>query len=171
MAAEKKSKHARQHRRSPSVYDLSFPQDMERWMERYFGRGWAGPWGREWPVWGWPEIGGLQRTSFVRLPRVDVIERDNEIVVNAELPGVEKKDLDVSLAGDSVVIKGHARHEEKEEKAGYHRSEISRGEFARTISLPAAVDGDKAKASFKDGMLELVLPKVEASKRRTVAID
>ena len=100
-----------------------------------------------------------------------MIDRDGEIAIKAELPGVEKKDLDVSLTEDSVTIKGSTRHEQKEEKGDYYRCEISRGEFSRTVALPAAVDTTKAKASFKDGMLELVIPKTEARKRCTINIE
>jgi HSP20 family protein len=92
------------------------------------------------------------------------------VVIKAELPGVEKKDLDVSVTETSVTIKGTTSHEEKEEKGDFYRCEISRGAYARTVGLPSYVDADKAKASFKDGVLELTLPKVEKSKRRSIEI-
>jgi HSP20 family protein len=107
----------------------------------------------------------------LRAPAVDVVERDEEVVVRAEVPGVEKKDVDVSITASSVTIKGETRREEKEEKGEYYRCEISRGAFSRTVSLPASVDPDKAKASFKDGILEITLPKVEKAKRRTLKLD
>jgi HSP20 family protein len=87
------------------------------------------------------------------------------------VPGVEKKDLDISVGEDSVTIKGSTSKEEKEEKGDYYRREISRGSFIRTVALPATVDGTKAKASFKDGMLELTLPKTEKAKRHSVKLD
>ena len=68
-------------------------------------------------------------------------------------------------------IKGETKHEEKEEKGDYYRSETSRGAFSRMVSLPADVDESKAKASLKDGVLELTLPKVEKAKRRTIKVD
>jgi HSP20 family protein len=104
------------------------------------------------------------------MPKVDVIERDDEVIVKAELPGVDKKDLDVSVTENSVTIKGTTSHEEKEEKGDYYRCEISRDAYARTVALPSYVDADKAKANFKDGVLELKLPKVEKSKRRSIEI-
>lgn len=146
--------------------DIDVYEDMERMFDRFFTRGWMRP--RRWE---WPTRGELGRVFDARLPHVDVIDRDNEIIVKAELPGVNKNDIDVSVTEDSVTIKGSTRHEEKEEKDNYYRSEISRGEFLRTIALPAAVDGTKAKANFKDGMLELVMPKTEARKRRTVPVE
>jgi HSP20 family protein len=105
------------------------------------------------------------------MPKVDVVERDNEIVVRAEVPGVDKKDLDVSVSDNAVTIKGSTRHEEKEEKGDYYHHEISTGTFSRMVSLPANVDGSKAKADFKDGVLELTIPKVGQSKRHSIKLD
>jgi len=142
-------------------------EEMERMMERVFGdfprRGWLRPWRAEWPA--WDEIPEL------RMPKVDVIDREEDVLVRAELPGVEKKDLEISTTDTTVTIKATTRHEEKEEKGDYYRCEISRGSIARTVALPAEVKSDKAKASLKDGVLELTLPKVEKSKRRTVTIE
>ena len=89
----------------------------------------------------------------------------------AEVPGVEKDDLDVSVSDNSVTIKGETKREEKEENADYYRCEISRGSFARTVLLPSDVDTGKTKAKFKDGILELTLPKIKKTKRRTIKID
>jgi len=102
---------------------------------------------------------------------VDVIDRDDEVVVRAEVPGVEKDDLDVSVSDNAVTIKGETKREEKEEKGDYYRCEISRGTFARTVVLPDYVDSDSVKAKFEDGVLELTLPKVEKVKRRSIKID
>ena len=141
--------------------------EMERLMDRVFGdvpqRGWLRPWRTEWPTWG--EIPEL------RMPKIDVIDREEDVLVRAELPGVEKKDLEISTTDTTVTIKATTRHEEKEEKGDYYRCEISRGAIARTVALPAEVRSDKAKASLKDGVLELTLPKVEKSKRRTVTVE
>jgi HSP20 family protein len=105
------------------------------------------------------------------MPSVDVIDRDDEVVVRAEVPGYKKEDIEISVSDSSLTIKGETKTEEKEEKGDYYRCEISRGAFTRTVELPAAVDDSKAKASMKDGMLELTLPKVEKSKRHTIAIS
>ena len=142
-------------------------EEMERMMDRVFGdfppRGWMRPWRTEWPE--GPEFAEL------RMPKVDVIDRDDDILVRAELPGVEKKDLEISTSDTGVTIKAVTRHEEEEEKGDYYRCEISRGSFARTFALPTTVESAKAKASLKDGVLELTLPKVEKSKRHTVTIE
>lgn len=84
--------------------------------------------------------------------------------------GVDKKDIDISVGEDSVTIKGETRKEEKEEKGDYYRCEISSGSFSRTVALPAAVDGAKATATFKDGVLELTLPKLKATKRHKISV-
>jgi HSP20 family protein len=140
-------------------------EETERLFDQFFGRRWLAPWRLDLPRFADFEVPEL------RMPKVDVIDRENEVVVKAEVPGVDKKDLDVSVAEDSVTIKGTTSHEEKEEKGDYYRCEMRRGAFARTVALPSAVDGDKAKASFKDGVLELVLPKAEGAKRKRIAID
>ena len=105
-----------------------------------------------------------------KMPRVDVIDREDEIFVKAEVPGVNKDDLEVSVTESAVSIKGSTRHEEKEEKGDYHRSEITSGSFSRVVPLPAAVDAEKASTAFKDGILELTLPKVKKAKRHTVKV-
>jgi len=145
---------------------LSSFREMDRWFENFYPRGWLRPSHMEWPTWG--ELGAPFKGH---MPKVDVIDRDDKVVVRAEVPGVEKDDLDVSVSDNTVTIKGETKREEKEEKDDYYRCEISRGTFARTVVLPGAVDPDKAQAQFEDGMLELILPKVEKAKRRTVKID
>jgi HSP20 family protein len=106
-----------------------------------------------------------------RTPRVDVIDRDNEILVKAEIPGVEKKDLDINLSDRNLTIRAQQSKEEKEEKENYYRREISSSRFSRSVMLPVAVDTDKAKASFKDGILEITLPKSEPIQRRNIKIS
>lgn len=139
--------------------------EMDRMMNRFFRRGWMRPWRFEWPS--FPEM----ELPDVKVPSIDVVDRENEVVVKAEVPGVDKKDLDISVGEDSVTIKGETRKETKEEKGDYYRREISSGSFSRTVALPATVDGSKAKANFADGMLELTIPKVEKAKRHSIKVD
>jgi HSP20 family protein len=120
---------------------------------------------------GLPAHGESAWPSMINAPKVDLIDRGNELVVRAEIPGVAKDDLKISLTDQSVTIRGETHKETKEEKGDYHRREISRGSFQRTLALPAEVAGDKAKASFKDGVLELVLPKVDRPRARSVRIE
>lgn len=126
-------------------------------------------WMRPWPLMRWP--GRLAPPFEGRMPSVDVIDRDDEVVVRAEVPGVDKKDLDVSMSDSEITIKGTTSREEKEEKGEYYRHEISRGSFSRTVTLPATVDSEKAKAEFKDGLLEIHLPKAEKAKRHHLSIQ
>lgn len=139
---------------------------FDRWFENFFPLGWMRPFRMERPSWG-----ELAAPFEGRMPKVDVIDRDDEVVVRAEVPGIEKDELDVSVSDNAVTIKGETKREAKEEKGNYYRCEISRGAFTRTIALPDYVDTDGAKAKFKDGMLELTLPKVEKAKRRSIKID
>ncbi len=139
-------------------------EDMERMFDDFLGRGWMRPWrfGRM------PELASAWEE---RLPKLDVVDRDDEVLVRAEVPGVNKEDLEVSINGDLFTIKGKTRHETKEEKGDYFRSEVSQGSFSRTVTLPAAVDEGKASAQLKDGMLEVKLPKTEKSKKRAIKIE
>lgn len=141
-------------------------EEMDRLFDSFFPRRWMHPF-----HWDMPSLEQLGAPFDMKVPRVDVIERDSEVVIKAEMPGVNKDDLDVSVTETTVTIRGETRHEEKEEKGDYHRSEIRRGSFSRTVALPANVDSDKAKATFRDGMLELTIPKIEKSKRKSITID
>jgi HSP20 family protein len=141
-----------------------FEQEMERMFESFLSRNWLRPF-RDFPA-----LPGFRGTFEARLPKVDVIERDAEIAVKAELPGFEKKDIEVSLTDRTLTIRGSTRKETQEEKGEYYRREISTGEISRTVTLPAEVDGTKAKAEFKDGLLEIVVPKTEKSNRVQVEV-
>lgn len=141
-------------------------EEMERVFESMWPRAWHRPGRWEWPAWA-SSVMPFEGKS----PKVDVIERDAEIVIRAEVAGVDKKDLDVSVTDNSVTIKGSTSHEEKEEQGEYFRCEMTRGSFSRTLALPSEVDGAKAKATFKDGVLELTVPKVTKAKRRSVKVE
>jgi HSP20 family protein len=151
---------------SPALRAISPFEEMERLFDNYFSRGWLSPLRREWPSWG-----EFAAPFEGKLPRIDVVDRDGEVVVKAEVPGVDKKDLDVTVTDNSVTIKGSTSHEEKEEKGDYYRCEMSRGSFSRMVALPAEVDSAKAKSKFKDGVLELTLPKLKKTTRHSIKID
>lgn len=141
-------------------------EDMERWFESAFPMAWPRP-----SRWEWPRLSQMQAPFEGRMPKVDVIDREAEVLVRAELAGVDKKDIDISVSDNTVTIRGSTRQESKEEKGDYYRCEISEGSFARTVALPCDVDSDKAKAAFKDGLLELTLPKRASAKRHTVKVE
>lgn len=151
---------------TPSRSVLSPFDEMERIFENFSTKGWLRPF-----HWDAPLLGDIVSPLERKIPSIDVLDRDDEIVVKAELPGVEKKDLDISLTNNSVTIKSSTSHEEKEEKGDYYRCEITKGAYMRTVALPSEVDDAKAKASFKDGILEITMPKVEKSHRRSLKVD
>lgn len=133
---------------------------MDRMMGGLFPSRWMRPFEREWP--------GL---AEFREPAVDLIDREKEILVRAELPGVNKEDVSISLTSDSITIQAQSKKEATEEKGDYRRREISSSAFSRSMWLPSEVDSDAAKASFKDGVLEITLPKVAEAKGKSVPID
>ena len=141
-------------------------EDLERRFDNFFRRSFMRP-----SQWDWPSWSELTAPLEEKLPRVDVIDREEEIVVRAEVPGVDKDNLEVTLSDNTMTLKGSTRHEEKEEKGNYYRCEISQGSFARTVALPAEVDGAKAKARFQDGLLEVTLPKVTPAQRHTIKVE
>jgi len=125
---------------------------------------------RRWPRlldWNMPTL-NLPELNF---PKVDILDHDNDIEIQAALPGVKKEDLDISINNQTITIRTTSKEEKKEEEKGkYFRREITRGEFQRTLSLPDNVDGDNAKASFKDGILKVTIPKTEKSKRKSIEV-
>jgi HSP20 family protein len=139
--------------------------DLDRWFEDMLSRRWLNPFDVK-----FPRIPTMNFPLGMDMPKVDIIESDNEIKVHAALPGVKKEDIDVTLTNQTVTIRSSSKQEVKKESGEYFRREISRGEFQRTMPLPAQVDSDKAKASFKDGILEIVLPKMEKTQRKSIEI-
>jgi HSP20 family protein len=149
-------------------YPMNPVQEMERVFDRLleeFGPRWLRP-----LRWNWPGF-ELPAPFEGRWPRVDVVDRESEVLVRAELPGVTREELEVSMTDTAVTIRAATRREEKEEHGDYHRSEIQRGEFLRTVPLPAEVDEAGVKARFADGLLELTLPKRESARRRVIKVE
>src|SRR4029434_5751925 len=97
-------------------------------------------------------------------PSVDIFENDNEVVVKAELPGMNAKDIEVRLENNVLVLKGERRFEKETKDENYHRVEREYVPFSRTFALPTAVNGDKVTAEYKDGVLKIVMPKNEETK-------
>jgi len=104
------------------------------------------------------------------LPILDLSETKNEFVVKAEVPGMSSKDIDISLNGGILSIRGEKKQEKEAKEENYHFVERSYGSFSRTIRLPGDVQSDKIKAAYKDGVLKISLPKSEESKRKEVKI-
>lgn len=143
---------------------------LERRMNRLFEELWAErPFRAALP--GARELAPIEERLGIREPFADVIETDREIKVVAEIPGVDKKDIKIKTTESSIEISAETKREEKEEKKGYIRRERSYGKFYRAMSLPAAVDASKAKASYKNGVLEVVMPKSEAEKKTEIKVE
>lgn len=106
----------------------------------------------------------------LQMPRVDVLEKGKKIVVRAEVPGVKKEDVEVTATDRSLTIRASSREERKEESGNYIQREIVSGSYVRTIPLPAEVDGSKAKARIKNGILHVVLPKVGKAGQKKVEV-
>lgn len=105
------------------------------------------------------------------MPRSDVVETEDAVEISVELPGMDQKDVEVSLAGDTLTIKGEKKIERQDEKRGYYLSERSYGSVYRSIPLPPGVDPDKAEATFRNGVLTVRLPQTEEAKQKVKRVD
>ncbi len=135
-------------RHEPSLINR-FANEVERLLED-FGLGRV-----------WDEIGRAEWT-----PQIEVFERGGQFIVRAELPGMTSSDVKVDIFGDSLNIHGERKQEKKEEGEGWYRSERSYGRFFRSIPLPDGINVDEAKASFRDGVLEITMPAPKREERR-----
>jgi HSP20 family protein len=108
----------------------------------------------------------LREERVAWTPAIEVRERDNNLIVTADLPGMTKDDVKIEITDDSLIIRGERKRKEEERREGFYRSEVAYGEFYRAIPLPEGADLDKAKAQFNNGVLELTIPIPEA-KRKT----
>ena len=137
-------------------HELARPADLfDRQVDRLFG----------------DFFGGRLARSEAFVPRLDVTADENRIVVAAELPGMDQKDLEVSLDHGRLTISGEKKDERDEKDKSYHVVERSYGRFSRTVELGDAVDVKKAAATYKDGILTVTVPKSEAAKPRKIDIQ
>ncbi len=104
-------------------------------------------------------------------PAVDIYETDKEIVMKAELPEMQEKDIDIKVEENILSVSGERRMEKEVKEENYHRIERSYGSFHRSFTLPRTVDRENIKASYKDGVLKVVLPKKEETKPKQIKID
>jgi HSP20 family protein len=140
--------------------------DLARWerdmMEDFFGR-------RMRPLWP-ARFFGSGEMEFIA-PTIDVYEEKDNLVVKAELPGIDKDNIKLNLTDHTLTIKGEKKKEEEVNRENYYRSERSYGSFVRTVELPTDVHADRVKASFKNGVLEVRMPKTEQAKAKEIKVN
>ena len=115
----------------------------------------------------WPGMRGL--SNFV--PTLDVYQTKDEVVVETALAGIDPDKVNISIANDVLTIEGTAEHKSEVDEKNYYRKEIRSGSFHRSVALPAAVDGDRAKATYEKGVLKITIPKAERAKPKTVKVE
>lgn len=133
---------------------ISLREAMDRLFEESFVHpraGWLAPWGAE-------------------TLAVDMYETDEDVVIKTSVPGVKPEDIDITITGDTLTIRGETKAEEKVERANYIRQERRYGAFSRSLTLPTAIVAEKAKAEFENGVLTLTLPKAEEVKPKTIKV-
>ena len=159
MAAEKTKKTAKKAEIAPyrPTGWLSPFERMDEFVEDLFRR----PFGR-------PLLARFPRImeEIAPTPSVDIFEEGDNIVLKTELPGMTKDDIEIKLTDDMITLSGEKKLEEKIEEKNYFRHERSYGSFSRSFTLPSEVQSDKAKASFKNGILEVRIPKSEEAKKK-----
>lgn len=133
---------------------------MQREMNRVFDS-----FNQTWGLGAFPALSG----SF--MPRLDVTEDAKAFTVTAELPGMSEKEIDLSISGDTLTIRGEKKEEKEDKSKNYYYSERSYGTFMRSIPLPRQVEADKVAASFKKGVLTITLPKTAVAMESTKKID
>lgn len=131
---------------------FSMLNDLEVMMDRTFGR--------RWPL--FRALPGIVGTEAGWTPQIDMYERDNQLVIKAELPGISKDDIDVSLDQGDLVIKGERKSEHENQEGSVYRMERSYGSFYRRIPMPEGVKEDDISASFNDGVLEIKAPSTQS---------
>jgi HSP20 family protein len=133
---------------------VSIQDEMNRLFDDFFGRPLARP---EWEgTWS---------------PSVDVSETKDNVIVNAEIPGMSKEDVKVTVQDNILTLSGEKKQEKEEKNGSYHRIERSYGSFRRSFTLPTFVQADKVKAAYKDGILKITLPKTEEVKSKEIPIS
>jgi HSP20 family protein len=132
---------------------LEVRDGFDRLVDRFFGRDFD-----LWPARVWN-------------PAVDIYEDDNNVLVKAEVPGIRKEDIKLTLSGDTLTISGRSSSEKEVKEKNYYRKEIRGGSFTRSFVLPCPIDREKVSATYKDGVLEVTLPKAEEAKTKEVTIQ
>lgn len=132
--------------------------DSNRFFEDFFTSG------------SWSSLSPRCIETGVPVPKVDIFEKNGSLVVKADIPGVDKDTIDISITKDTLTIKGEVRKEAELKEENYYSLERRYGNFTRTIPITYAVDTDKAKENYENGVLEIVLPKKEKAKPKSIKV-
>jgi HSP20 family protein len=132
----------------------NFRREMDSLFNRFF---------EGWPI-------RVSRENGLWAPFVDVSETPKEVIVKAELPGVDPKEIDVSVRGDILILRGERKQEKEEKSENFHRVERSYGSFSRSIQLPAEVNSDRVDATYKDGVLKITMPKTKVAATKKIEV-
>lgn len=148
------------YRRTTPTYDAITRDPFFSLVDRFFNDGLNG-------------VPAADSTTHSWVPAMDIVENDDAYLATADLPGLRKDDIDISVEEDVLTISGERKLENTtgDEKAGFQRLERARGSFRRSFTLPQSVDLEKVQASFADGVLSVTLPKTEVVKARKVSIS
>ena len=141
---------------SPMREIMQFREEIDRLFEDFFS---------PWPV------RRRRRQEVTWLPDVDVYEDENNVIVEADLPGLKGDEVDISITGNTLTIKGEKKQEKEEKGRNYYIVERSYGSFARSIELPAEVEPDKAKATMRNGVLKVTIPKAPEAKPKQIKVE
>lgn len=146
--------------------------EMERMMQRFLGKGWTAGMTSLPMFKDWPGIGSeMPFAALMNAPRADMSETDSEYEVTVELPGLDQKDIELTITDRALVLKGEKNAEKKTDEKDYHFTERSYGSIRRQFALPSDVDRDAMKASFAKGVLKVTLPKTKEAKSKTRRIE
>jgi len=104
-------------------------------------------------------------------PSLEIHEDENQFTLSADVPGIDRKNIDISVTGNTLTLKGERSKEIQKKEKGYYYSERSYGSFQRSVQLPSEVEADKIAANYKDGVLEVVIPKSEKAKPKQIKVD
>jgi HSP20 family protein len=130
-------------------------REMEDMFDRFFGD------------WSWPRWPGAARGGG---PSVDMVDKKDEVLLRADLPGLEQKDIEVHVEEGMLTIRGERKEEKEVKEEEYYFSERWAGSFSRSLALPPGVDSEKVKATFKNGVLEVHLPKTQQAKGKRIEV-
>jgi len=131
-------------------------KDIDKWFEEDLPE-----------LWEWPEkwMPNLPNSPLMRTPRADVYESGDNVVAEFEIPGVNPKDIDIEVRKDMIGVEARAEEKKEEKKKGYYKKELNRGYYKRVLPLPVEVKEDKAEADYENGVLKVVMPKIESGQK------